>query len=308
MIRHRIICISRLLPFSFFLLSFLFSLAQSPKVIVLGFDGLSGWGVNLTPTPVFTNALANGASTLKAKAVFPTSSSPNWASMIMGAGPDEHGIRSNKWKRSKLKGKSFCGREEGKIFPTIFGLLREQKRDSKIYSVHHWGDFARLTDLDAFDKIINSKNEFQTANKAIEIIKEKQPDFLFLHFDHCDHAGHEFGHDTREYFESIKVADSSTGAIIEATKAAGTYEQTYFIITSDHGGIGKGHGGRSSREVEIPWVIFGPKVKANHALPDHSVNQYDTAATIAYIFGLKQPNCWIAKPITEAFLSSPAEK
>ncbi len=290
------------------LFSFQISAAQSPKVIVLGFDGLSGWGVNQTQTTVFSQAQKQGASTLKAKAVFPTSSSPNWASMIMGASPNEHGIKSNKWKRTKLIGKSFCGREKGKIFPTIFGVLREQKPESKIYAVHHWGDFARLTDLDAFDKISSAKSEFETADKAIKIIKEKQPDFLFLHFDHCDHAGHEFGHDTREYFESIKVADSLAGAIIEATKAAGTYEQTYFIITSDHGGIGKGHGGRTAREVEIPWLIFGPKVKANFLLLDHSVNQYDTAATIAYIFGLKQPDCWIAKPVSEAFISSPAEK
>ena len=308
MIGHRINCILRLSAFSILLLAYLLSSAQSPKVIVLGFDGLSGWGVNQTPTPVFTKARTQGASTLKAKAVFPTSSSPNWASMIMGASPDEHGIRSNKWKRTKLIGKSLCGKEKGKIFPTIFGVLREQKPDSKIYAVHHWNDFARLTDLDAFNKITNARNEFHTADKAIKIIKEKQPDFLFLHFDHCDHAGHEFGHDTREYFESIKVADSLAGAIIEATKIAGTFEQTYFIITSDHGGIGKGHGGKTAREVEIPWIIFGPKIKANHTLPDNSINQYDTAATIAFIFGLKQPDCWIAKPVSEAFSSSPSAK
>jgi predicted AlkP superfamily pyrophosphatase or phosphodiesterase len=288
--------------------SFLFLSAQSPKVIVIGFDGLSGWGISQTSTPVFANIKLQGASTLKAKAVLPTSSSSNWASMIMGASPNEHGIKSNKWKRTKLKGKSFCNRNYGQIFPTIFGVLREQKPDSKIYAVHHWNGFARLTDLNAFDKITHTKNEFNTAKKAIEIIKEKQPDFLFLHFDHCDHAGHEYGHETSEYFEAIKVADSLTGAIIEATKSAGTFEQTYFIVTSDHGGIGKGHGGKSAKEVEIPWLITGPKIKPSYILADHTVNQYDTAATLAYIFGIKQPDCWIAKPISEAFTSSPSAK
>ncbi len=279
--------------------------AQSPKVIVLGFDGLSGWGVNEMPTPTFQQLRAAGASTLKAKAVFPTSSSPNWASMIMGASPDEHGITSNRWKRTKLVGKSFCGRAKGKVFPTVFGVLRDQKPDAKIYLVHHWNDFARLTDIDAIDQIFNTKNEHKTAERAIKIIREKQPDFLFVHFDHCDHAGHEFGHSTPEYFASIRVADSLTNLIIEATKQAGSFDETYFIITSDHGGIGKGHGGKNPREVEIPWIVSGPKVKPNHQLPDHTINQYDTAATIAYIFGLQQPDCWTAKPVSDAFHSIP---
>lgn len=275
--------------------------AQSPKVIVLGFDGLSGWGVNETQTPNIKKLREQGASTLKAKAVFPTSSSPNWASMIMGASPNEHHITSNKWKRKQLNGKQYCGNQKGKIFPTIFGVLRAQKKEAKIYCVHHWDGFARLTDLDAFNDIVHTKSEYTTAQKAITIIKEKQPDLLFLHFDHCDHAGHEFGHDTPEYFASIRVADSLVNEIIEATKAAGTFSETYFILTADHGGIGKGHGGKNPREVEIPWIIAGPAIKKNFALKDYTVNQYDTAATIAFIFGLKQPDCWIAQPVKEAF-------
>jgi len=31
------------------------------------------------------------------------------------------------------------------------------------------------------------------------------------------------------------------------------------------------------------------------------VNTYDTAATIARVFGLKPPACWIARPVSEAF-------
>ena len=34
---------------------------------------------------------------IHARGVIPTVSSPNWASMIMGAGPEQHGITSNDW-------------------------------------------------------------------------------------------------------------------------------------------------------------------------------------------------------------------
>ena len=53
-------------------------------------------------------------------------------------------------------------------------------------------------------------------------------------------------------------------------------------------------------DLEIPWIISGPGVKAGHEIKS-PINTYDTAATIAYIFGLKQPDVWIARPVREAF-------
>lgn len=77
-------------------------------------------------------------------------------------------------------------------------------------------------------------------------------------------------------------------------------EKTIIIITSDHGGVGKGHGGATMAEVEIPWIIKGPGILPAKEL-NKFVNIYDTAATVAYIFGLTPPDCWIAKPVLEAF-------
>ena len=34
------------------------------------------------------------------------------------------------------------------------------------------------------------------------------------------------------------------------------------------------------------------------------VNAYDMAATVAHLFGLKSPECWIAKPLLSAFKSN----
>jgi hypothetical protein len=31
------------------------------------------------------------------------------------------------------------------------------------------------------------------------------------------------------------------------------------------------------------------------------INTFDTAATMAYIFGYKTPECWTGKPVTAAF-------
>ena len=72
------------------------------------------------------------------------------------------------------------------------------------------------------------------------------------------------------------------------------------LVTADHGGKGKGHGGNTMAEIEIPWIIAGPGVVPGKEITT-AVNTYDTAATIAYIFGLTPPKCWIARPVEEAF-------
>lgn len=275
--------------------------AQRPiHVIVLGFDGMSGQGIQKTSTPNFDLLKARGAYTYKAEAVIRTVSSPNWASMINGASPKQHKVMNNDWERKDIKNKSFCGQAKGEIFPSIFKVLRDANRTAKIECVHDWDGFARLANTEAMDTIIDARGEYETCDKVCELISKDHPDFLFVHFDHVDHAGHEYGHFTKEYYASIQVADSLTGIVIQALKGAGIYEDTYIIVTADHGGIRKGHGGSTRAEIEIPWFISGPKTKKGTVITE-KVKQYDTACTIAYLFGLQQPDCWIGKPVKTAF-------
>ena len=72
------------------------------------------------------------------------------------------------------------------------------------------------------------------------------------------------------------------------------------LVTADHGGVGKKHGGDTMAELEIPWIVHGYGVAAGKEIGT-PVNTYDTAATVAYLLGLKPPACWIGRPVTEAF-------
>lgn len=276
-------------------------LTTAQRVIVLGFDGMGGQALKKVHTPNFDSLRANGAYTYKAEAVIPTSSSSNWAAMINGAPPRVNTVHSNNWERTKITGKKFCGQKVGEIFPTIFKVLREQKLKAKIACVHHWDGFARLANTEAMDTIINTKDEFATCKTTCELIEKMQPDFLFVHFDHVDHAGHEYGHFTPQYYRSIDVADSLTGLVINQLKKTGLYESTTIIVTADHGGIRKGHGGLTRKEIEIPWIIAGPAINKNQRLKMR-VRQYDTAPTIAHVFKLAMPECWKGKPVKTAFL------
>ncbi|SFS72905.1 Type I phosphodiesterase / nucleotide pyrophosphatase [Sphingobacterium wenxiniae] len=60
-------------------------------VVVVGFDGLGAYAVPKANMPHLKKLMEDGAFSLKARTVLPSSSAVNWASMIMGAGPTMHG-------------------------------------------------------------------------------------------------------------------------------------------------------------------------------------------------------------------------
>ncbi|MGK9120643.1 hypothetical protein KXS00_22010 [Olivibacter jilunii] len=81
---------------------------------------------------------------------------------------------------------------------------------------------------------------------------------------------------------------------------AGVADETIIIVSADHGGKDKGHGGKSLDEVQIPWIIHGVGVKKGHELSSPIIT-YDTASTIAWILGLEEPAVWRGKAVKEAF-------
>jgi predicted AlkP superfamily pyrophosphatase or phosphodiesterase len=270
--------------------------------VVIGVDGLSPAGVRRAKTPVLHRMMAEGAWTLNARGVMPTVSSPNWASMIMGAGPEQHGVLSNDWKPgSSPITPTVAG--PGGTFPTIFGLLRQQKPSSKIGCFHDWGGFGRLVERDVCDRIANPKGPVETTRQAIQFLKEQRPTFLFIHLDHVDHAGHEHGHGTPQYDAAVEEADRLIGLVLDALRDSGMADHSLVLVTADHGGKGKGHGGSTLEEIEIPWIIRGRGLVPGRELPP-TVNTYDTAATIAYALGLTPPKGWIARPVLDAFAES----
>ncbi len=281
--------------------------AQPPvkHVLVIGYDGLSPSGLQAAKAPVITRVRNQGSYTWHARGVMPTSSSPNWASMIMGAGPEQHGVTSNDWMPDKfdiaptLKG-------SGGIFPTIFGTLRQQEPLADIAIFHEWEGFARLVEPGAASRVDHpgTRDADETVRRAVAYIPEHKPRLTFVHLDLVDHAGHKFGHGSTEYIAAIEKADKLTGLILAAVEKAGMRPDTLVLLTSDHGGPGRKHGGETMAEIEIPWIIDGPGVAKGRELRS-LVNIYDTAPTLAYVLRVKPPSAWIGKPVMEAFAHGP---
>jgi hypothetical protein len=276
---------------------------KTEHLIIIGVDAMSPNGIINAVTPVMDELMANGSYTLNARGVLPTSSSTNWASMVSGAGPEQHGITSNGWERDEHTLPAVIQGEEG-IFPTIFSLARKQRPELEMGAIYTWGGFGRLIERSLLDYDVTEKSDELTVEKAIDYIKTKTPDFLFIHLDEVDHVGHSLGHKTSHFYDAVAHIDQQIGQIIQSTKEAGIYDKTTFIISADHGGIGFGHGGETEDEIEIPFIIFGKGIKKNYLIKNQ-VYTYDNAATAALLLGLDQPQAWIGRPVKTAFNGIP---
>jgi len=270
------------------------------RVILIGIDGLSVDGVTRARAPHLRRLMEHGAWTLAARGVMPTLSSPNWASAIDGGGPEQHGITSNGYLRRMVEFEPVCRDSEGK-FPTIFEVLRTQRPASRIAIFHDWPGFADLVEKHAPDVMRHEHGAARTTAVAMAYWKENRPDLMFVHLDNVDHAGHEDGWGSPNYSRAVEEADGYVGAFLDMIAEA-SGESTYVLVTSDHGGKGRGHGKNSLAEILIPWIVSGPDVLPGRI--SEPVYTFDTAATVAWLLSLDAPGCWIGRPVETAFRPS----
>ncbi len=272
---------------------------KTKKVILLGIDGLSTDGIQCAKTPNLNRLIHDGAFSLKARGVMPTVSAPNWGSMLCGAGPEQHGITNNGWTVTNHTIEPTITDEDG-YFPSIFTLIRNQMPNAKTAIFYDWKEL-----MDLFNGKYISKIQFDSSYKkvyehAIDYLMKESPDFTFIYAGHVDEIGHKFGHGSPEYYKSIEDIDAKIGELLKALNSNSSYENINIIVISDHGGVGYGHGGESMAEIQVPWIIKGPGIIQNKLI-EEPLNTYSTASTIAYIFGLKQPPQWIARPVLSVF-------
>lgn len=275
---------------------------KAQHVIFIGMDGWGSYSMPKADMPNVKKMMENGSYTFGKRAVLPSSSAPNWASMFMGAGPELHGY--TQWGSKKPEVPSARIGNYG-IFPNIWGLFRDANPKAEIGYIYEWDGLKYLADTAVmnFNKLVTDykTNPGSIIDQSCDYIKIAKPNLMAIIIDNPDHVGHASGHDTPEYYKTLTILDGYIGRIVDAVKETGMLDETIFILTSDHGGIEKGHGKATLPEMETPFIISGKNIKKNYHFPE-SMMQYDVASTIAYIFGLEQPQVWIGRPMKQVFL------
>ena len=265
-------------------------------VFLIGLDGWGSWCMETGECPFIREMMQEGSYTLNKRTVLPSSSGPNWAAMMNGTPVEATGIISNNatpdFKPLVLT--------EHNAQPTFFHQLKQVCPEAETGVICEWGDFLNYTDPACVDyqKKIHDPETFTEAvvEESVQYIQEKKPVLCFIHIDALDHKGHANGQGSPEYYAELPLVDSRVQRIVEGIKAAGIYEDSIIMLTSDHGHLGTGHGGTSMLEMETPFVIWGKGVKKNHEIQE-TVLEYDIAATVAKILNLPVPQSWRGIPM-----------
>lgn len=283
-----------------FNLVILFSISAYPQkvkhVILIGSDGFGAYAFEKAKVPNLRAMMQEGSWSLQARTVLPSSSAANWASMVMGAGPELHGYTTWGSKKPDMPARVL---DEYGMFPSVYAQLRKEKPDSEIGVIYEWDGIGYLFPKAAVNHDQNANGDIAIANAASKYIKEKKPNFLFVHLHDVDSVGHNVGHNTPEYYAAIERTDAHIGTILNSIKEAGIEKSTVVLFTADHGGVNKGHGLISMNEMQIPWIIKGPGIHQNREISE-SIMTFDTAATIAELLKLNRPQVWIGRPVKAA--------
>ena len=260
-------------------------------VIIIGLDGWGSWCMEKGEAPFIREMMKEGCYTLNKRTVLPSISGANWAAMMNGTPVESSGITNNDpfptFKPLFLT--------EHNAQATFFHLMAQQRPELQKGVVCEWGDFLNYADtlcLDYYKRINNpSVNTEAIVDETVKYIKETKPAICFVHIDALDHMGHTFGQGSDEYYTELPLVDGRVRRIVEGAKEAGIYDDCIFILTSDHGHDGTGHGGHTMNEIVTPFVIWGKGIKTDHEITETFI-QYDMAAIVAKVFHLDTPQSW----------------
>lgn len=259
--------------------------AAISHVLIIGVDGLSSDGVRNADTPNIHKLMERSAWTLRSRGVMPTVSSPNWMSLLSGAGPEMHGVHSNEWERDRFKIAPACTGPDG-IFPGLFGVVHAQRPNAQLAAIHDWQGFGRLVEKSPQTYVQHVKGSPAAAAAAIEYWKREKPLLMWVHLDDVDHAGHGKTWEGPEYKQAVAEIDGLIGQLVSTVPAA----KTLIVLVADHGGTGTKHGNDTTNELEVPLVFAGPGIAKGEITG--RARSIDVAPTVVKVLGLKPHACW----------------
>lgn len=301
MFRFKTTCAIALCSVAILCASTLWVDAKTPTfkhVVLIASDGFSAEVMAENPGkfPNIEGLFRRGSHTLKARSVLPSSSAINWATLLMGAGSEMHGF--TEWGSKTPEVKPAHVNKYG-MFPGIFGEVRQQIPSAKTGVFYSWDGIGYVFEKGAVDvNFLSNDNDDLTAKNAIEFIAASKPTLVFICFAEPDHAGHSKGWMSPEYVKACQKIDSLVGVVVASVDTQLDPKSTAIIYTSDHGGIKKGHGGKTMNEMQVPYVMVGRNIPKDKKI-DRIVMKYDNAPTIADMLGIKPSEHWRGRSVFE---------
>ncbi len=268
--------------------------ARTEHVIIISVDGLRPDAIDRFAPQTIRGLIDEGSYSSEATTILPSKTLPSHTSMLTGVKPKAHGVY---WNRRQMD-------EHGHITtPTVFAAARAAGlRTAAFFSKAKFEHLAIPGALDHAYVPGGVTGRSRAENTALHVenyLAHTQPNLLFVHFGEPDFAGHVFGWMSAPYGVAVRLADRQLRELLSAADRAFGSGNYTVILTSDHGGHGRGHGSDDPRDVTIPWVAWGEAVRPGAALLP--VRTVDTAATALWLLGVPIDASVAGRAVAEAF-------
>ncbi|WP_368486740.1 alkaline phosphatase [Spiroplasma sp. DGKH1] len=310
-------------------------LTHHPKhVVMLAIDGLAAYALQKATIPNIRYMMNHGAYKLDVRSELPNSSAGNWATILLGTGPENHGIVDQ--PLTNIHHSVYIDEAKLAKQTSIFGLIHQSNLDTGWLATHEKIQTAFVSllgvqstalspDFKAYgqnfiDYYYQTNTKEDSIERYLDVLEHQidpaKPSFSWMYFLDPDDTGHSREYNSEEYYQALTKTDQQIGMIINKLKAKQMYDDTLFIINSDHGGLSQYHGRPNIPEMTVPWIVYSKKdILQSGVIPD-GIKVYDSAPTIAYLMDLKDywarttsgDKKWQGKPIASPFFPKPEKE
>ncbi len=264
-------------------------------VLLVSIDGLRPDAIQSFEAPTLQRLIREGSYSPSATTIMPSKTLPSHTSMLTGEPPERHQVLWN----------NVTSAERDQIeLPNVFGVARQSGyRTAAFFSKAKFQPLQRPGTLDYSQAPGGWWGRWlghRTVSDVEAYLERSAPNLLFVHLADPDAAGHGYGWMSARYGRAVTAADNAVGRLVSAADrlyGAGNYT---LIVTADHGGHGRDHGSHDPRDVTIPWIAWGKGVRPGQLLST-PIQTMDTAATVLWLLGIREPSDWVGTPVLDAF-------
>ena len=270
--------------------------ALADRVYVIVVDGCNRSRLWQADTPVMDRLAREGTEYLGVEPAYPARTGGCFSSMLTGAAPAEHGMRSNFAPRLGVRCES------------VFDVLKRHGKRGRLVGIAHL--------LDPFgEDVVRSVTSVQPTAQidlsltaaARRVVEEEDPDLLVLQLLAADQLGHVRGVRNPEYLDQLAETDRRIGDFLAFLSERGKADATEsggratVILMADHGqgrGIG-GHGHLDWGERPVPFVVWGQGAVPG-AISHETRSVCELAATLSELLGVDSPAAARGRPLVPA--------
>jgi len=244
------------------------STPATPKVLILGIDGVRPDRLAAVSTPVLDSLAIHGAFSPAATTHSPTVSGPGWSSMLIGVWADKHGVVNNDFTTNVYAS-----------YPDFLTRIETLHPELGTLAVLDWPPLGTtasggplVSDLVDQKILLNADSldydvaDSLTAELAAAALATGVVDAAFVYFGNVDEVGHAHGSFSPEYAAALQVADRQVDQVLAGLRRRATYadEDWLVLVSTDHGRRDDGgHGGDSPAERTIFVTMSGPSVRGH---------------------------------------------